>query len=225
MSLARTALKDFTAFVSAAVSSSSVSVDDGSASPEDPSPGDGSRVSIRPLALDRASRSHHAGEVLDLELTVAVSSRGEQALENTETLLTALESAGRYRVAPADHGTAAPGVFSFLVRIPVAVRLDVPVGPPVREPLHLQLGTGRLLHGTVVGPDGTPLASARVRAHASARTAASGPDGRFELLTTHDPTQHFTVEFNGTARRMSAESTDLPVTLRWEPADHERGTS
>lgn len=231
MSLARAALTEFAAFVSAAVSPDAATLEENleedTAEPDDPSPPSEGPVRIRPVALDRTSRSQRDGPVLDLELTVAVSSSGRRGLENTEALLTALEAAGRYRVAPLDRQgpPALPTVFSFLVRIPVAVRLDIPVGPPVREPLQLRMGTGRLLQGTLLDADGKPLAGARVRAHASARTASTGTDGGFELLTTHDDTQHFTVEFDGAARRISASSRDVPLTLRWEPPDHERGTS
>jgi hypothetical protein len=226
MSLARAALTEFAAFVSAAVSPDAATLEEDTAGPDDPPPPSEGPIRIRPVALDRTSRSQRDGPVLDLELTVAVSSSGRRGLENTEALLTALESVGRYRVAPLDRQglPAVPAVFSFLVRIPVAIRLDIPAGPPVREPLQLRMGTGYLLQGTVLGRDGKPLAGARVRAHASARTSTTGTDGRFELLTTHDDTQHFTVEFDGAARRISASSRDVPLTLRWEPPDDERGT-
>lgn len=227
MSVARAALTEFAAFVSAAVSPDAATLEEDAAEPDDPSPPSEGLIRIRPVALDRTSRSQRDGPVLDLELTVAVSSSGRRGLENTEALLTALESVGRYRVAPMDMQgpPAVPAVFSLLVRIPVAVRLDIPAGLPVREPLQVRMGTGRLLQGAVLGTDGKPLAGARVRAHASARTATTGMDGRFELLTTHDDTQHFTVEFDGASRRTSASSRDVPLTLRWEPSDHERGTS
>lgn len=233
MSVARIALTEFAAIVSAAVSPNTAYVDEGSAASSGP-PASGERqadpdspVRIRPVALTRTSRSHRDGQILDLELTVAVSSTGSHGLENIEALLTVVESMERYRAAPMERTAepAGPPAMGFLVKIPVAVRLQVPEGPPVLEPLHVHMETGRLLHGVVLGPGSRGLAGAQVHAHSSGRTATSGTDGWFEVLATEDATQHFSVKFKGASRRMSITSQDPPVTLRWAPAEHEREPS
>ncbi len=230
MSVARLALTEFTAVACAAVAPNTAYVDEGLAtsnnSPASQSELD-SPVKIRPMALTRTSRSHRDGQVLDLELTVAVSSSGSHGLENIEALLTVVESMERYRAAPLERMAELTGPLGlgFLVKIPVAVRLKVPEGPPVLEPLQLHMETGHLLHGMVVGQANKGIAGAHVHAYSSGRTATSGTDGWFELLTTYAATQHFSVEYKGAARRMSITSQDPPVTLRWVPAEHERESS
>lgn len=227
MSVARLALREFTEVACAAIAPNTAYLDDGLATADDAPAAQSNAVAIRPLALERTSRSHRDGPVLDLELTVAVSSSGDQGLENIEALLTAVEAMERYRIAPWERppDLVGPLRFGFLVRIPVAVRLQIPAAPPVREPLRLHMETGRLLHGVVVGRSSKGLAGVQVRAHSSNRTATSGKDGTFEVLATEDATQHFTVAFNGETRRLAVTSPKQPVTLRWEPADHEREPS
>lgn len=233
MSVARVALTEFTAVASAAVSPNTAYVDEGLAAADDaPAAHDSlanldSPVRIRPVSLTRTSRSHRDGPVLDLELTVAVSCTGSHGLENIEALLTALESTDRYRAAPMEKTAELAGPLSLglLVKIPVAVRLHVAEGPPVLEPLQLHMETGRLLHGVLVDHGSNGLAGAQIHAYSSGRTATSGTDGWFDLLTTHAAIQHFSVKFKGAARRMSINSQDPPVTLRWDPAEHERESS
>lgn len=211
MSLARSALAAFLEFVSDALTPEIVALDDGPPLP-------GTAVKIRPVALERTGRSQREYPVLDLELSVAVMCSGEQRLDNAEQLLKAMELTGGYRFAPLDgaFAVAEGDGIGYLVRMPVAVPLEVPVAPLVLELPHIHVAGAHRLHGMVIDADGRGIAGARIRSHTSTHSATSDSAGRFNLLGTHEVAQRFTVEFDGAERDMSVSAEDLPITLHWQ---------
>jgi hypothetical protein len=208
MSDVRTSLATLVDVLSSAVAPDSVGLQDGGPIPTDP-------VVVQVLTVERIGRSRRDGPVLDLELSAAVRCTGPRSLENVEQLLGAIESGAHYAVGP-----LAPSVgedrLGFLVRIPVTMRLPEPEGPPVREPVVVNALVGRHLYGVVVGPDGFGIAGASVRSLASSVEVQSDGKGRFEMLSTPDPVQEFSVGFRGATRQITVDADPLPVIIRWE---------
>ncbi|MFC8303148.1 hypothetical protein ACFUCV_05620 [Specibacter sp. NPDC057265] len=178
-------------------------------------------VAVQVLALNRVGRSRRAGPVLDLELAVSVVCTGGQRLENLEKLLTSLEGGSRYTTSALNAGAfpQAPGALGFQVHVPVAVPLEEPKAPPVREPLHVKMQTGRQLKGVVIDPAGNGLGGAWVRSRASGAAVACDQQGRFECFSTQEAEQLLTVEFRDTTQQFTANATMLPITLRWDGED------
>ncbi|MDJ0355992.1 hypothetical protein [Paenarthrobacter sp. PH39-S1] len=211
MSAVQVALSTLVDLLSSAVDPEKVRLEEDNS--EDPAP-----IAVRILSLDRIGRSRRDGPVLDLDLAVAVLSTGPRRLDNLEQLITAVERGSRYSTGPlerTDQIPSTPGI-GFLVHVPVSLRLDEPQGPPVREPLQIKTSVGRHLTGVVVGPGGKGLGGAYVRTGTSGPAVACDPLGRFQMLSTPDLLQQFTVEFNEISRQFTANAETLPVTLRWD---------
>lgn len=184
-----------------------------SAAPEGAAADDPS-VRLAVLGLTRLGRSTRDGPVLDLALLVRVLVAGPSALETTEALLTALERDAHHVVEPL--GPQDGGRLGFRVTVRVPVRMEQPVGPPVRHPLQVDVVPARLIAGTVVDAAGTGVAGAVVRARAGGRPVTADPDGRFRALGADAPEQDFVVEVQGATKVVQAATRAAPVIIRWE---------
>ncbi|WP_120522484.1 hypothetical protein [Arthrobacter celericrescens] len=179
-------------------------------------------VTVRPVALNRVGRSRRNGPLLDLELKVAIEARGPDCLTTMEKLLLAVERHSQYSVV--STGEFEPGEYSasireglgFLVRVPVSLAFEEPAGPPVLEPLIAETTVARRIHGRLVDIHNKGIPNAYIRAHSSATAVVSDATGHFEVLASADELQHFAVAVRGTEREMSASTSSLPVTIRWE---------
>lgn len=205
MGAAQTALLALAGALAGAAEPQSVSV------LTDPLAAPSGAVDVRPSALTRLGRSQRDGPILDLELLARVVATGPDAVETTERMLIALEREGRYAVEPLPE----PGL-GFQVRVRVAVRLDEAVGPPVLEPLRLDVRPARVLVGIVLDAAGHGVPDAVVRAEPGGPSAASDPEGRFRVLAWEAPTQRFVVEVDGATRTVDAATDTAPVVIRWE---------
>jgi hypothetical protein len=206
MSAARTALSGLLDALAAAVRPAQVDLHD------DAVPPGTAGVTVRPVSLDRVGRSRRDGPLLDLQLTVEVTSTGPQSLEWTEQMLTAVEQHERYSAGPL--GT--PGQLGFTVRVPVPVRLGEPTGPLVREPLRVETQVAWPVSGIVVDGHGRGVSGATVRSAFTGTTAACDAQGRFRLLAGGEPAQDFVVEVRGRTRSITASADELPVLIRWD---------
>jgi hypothetical protein len=208
VSALRTSLSQLVDVLADAVAPDTVGISDGGAAPVDP-------VVVRVVSVARVGRSRRDGPVLDLELAASVNCTGTRSIENVEQLLGALEHAPQYIVTPVERA-ATEDALGFLVRVPVAVRIPEPEAPLVREPAVITALVGRELAGVLIGKDERGISGARIRSHASGQQAESDANGRFRLLSTPDPVQEFTVEYRGSARRVTANADPLPLTIRWD---------
>jgi hypothetical protein len=211
MGVVRASLTELVGLLNDAITPDEITLDDGSRDErEEPS---GVPVSLKPTALTRVGRSRRDGPVLDLELTVRVECRGPRQLDNLEKLLLAVERHSQYTTAPAEAGPAGLG---FLVRIPVSLRVDEQSGPPVLEPMITNTVIGRTISGRLLDSHNNGIPHARIRAHSSANAVVSDDSGGFEVLASADELQHFAVLVRGTERQVTAATSTLPVTIRWE---------
>ncbi|MGD8214037.1 hypothetical protein [Aestuariimicrobium sp. Y1814] len=121
--MARRALDSLRATITDAVSPAVVGLADA------PNDGIEPAVLLTPVALRRVGRSRRHGALLDLELTVAVLTRGPDALDHLESLLVLAETTG-LTATPADSAGDQPGL-GLTLTLPVTVPLDEPTGPPV----------------------------------------------------------------------------------------------
>lgn len=208
VSALRTSLSQFIDVLSGAVAPDTVGLEDGDSTPADP-------VIVRVVSVDRVGRSRRDGPVLDLQLAASVRCTGSRSIENVEQLLRAVEDTPQYVVAPLERARDERAL-GFLVRIPVALRIPEPEAPLVREPAVITTIVGRELTGVLLGRDERGLAGARIRSQASGQQAESDGSGRFRLLGTPDDVQEFTVEYRGSARRVTAKADPLPLTIRWD---------
>jgi hypothetical protein len=208
VSALRTSLSQLVDVLAGAVAPDTVGLEDGGEAPADP-------VVVRVVSVDRVGRSRRDGPVLDLQLAASVRCTGTRSIENVEQLLRAVEDAPQYVVAPLERPLDGGGL-GFLVRVPVALRIQEPDAPLVTEPAVITTIVGRELTGVLFGKDERGLAGARIRSHASGQLAESDGNGRFRLLGTPDDVQEFTVEYRGSARRVTAKADPLPLTIRWD---------
>jgi hypothetical protein len=213
MGVVRTSLAELVGMLNDAIKPDEITLDDGSR--DDPEEPPDAPVTLRPTALARVGRSRRDGPVLDLELTARVECRGPRQLDNLEKLLLAVERHSQYTTAP-EAAQAATTSLGFLVRIPVSVRVDEPSGPPVLEPLIAHTVLGRTISGRLLDSQNHGIPNARIRAHSSANAVVSDDSGRFEVLASADELQHFAVAVRGTERQVTATTSTLPVTIRWE---------
>ena len=197
--------------------------DDGEpSSPDAPEAAPEAAVTVRAIALNRVGRSRRNGPLLDLELKVAVEARGPERLATMEKLLLAVERHSQYSVVSADEFE--PGEYrasireglGFLVRVPVSLDFEEPSGPLVLEPLIAETKLARRIQGRLVDIHNKGIPNAYIRAHSSASAVVSDATGHFEVLASADELQHFAVAVRGTEREMSASTSSLPVTIRWE---------
>jgi hypothetical protein len=212
MSAARTALLSLVSALSEAAEPAPVALEDGPDPVTPPRPG----VSLRPVALSRLGRSTRDGVLLDLELLARVAVSGPDALETTERLLVGLERDSKYVVEPLPPVPAGPAALGFDVRVRVPVRLEQPSGPPVREPMHVDLRPARQVAGQVLDADGGGIADALVRAGIGGRPVATDAEGRFRILVAEAPVQEFVIEVRGATRTVDARTQQSPVVIRWE---------
>ena len=224
----RSSLTELIGILRSAVEPDQLELDDGTLKTDDGPPS--VPVTVRSTSLSRVGRSRRDGPVLDLELTVAVECRGPRQLDNIEKLLLAVERHSKYTTLPAGNaniGTSGANdaqarnpvqtaLLGFLVRVPVSVRLDEPSGPPVLEPLIARTVIGRRISGQLLDIHNQGIPNARIRAHSSATAVVSDAAGRFEVLASADELQHFAVAVRGTEREVTATTSTLPVTIRWE---------
>lgn len=228
MGTVRSSLTELIGILRSAVEPDQLRLDDGSAETEDDPPD--VPVTVRTTSLSRVGRSRRDGPVLDLELTVAVECRGPRQLDNIEKLLLAVERDSKYTTFTAGGATtgalgtndvhvrnpAQKSLLGFLVRVPVSVRLDEPSGPPVLEPLITRTVIARRISGQLLDTRNQGIPNARIHAHSSATAVVSDAAGRFEVLASADELQHFAVAVHGTEREVTATTSTLPVTIRWE---------
>jgi len=213
MGVVRTSLTELVGLLNDAIRPDRIRLDDGAG--EDPEEAPDADVYLTPTALTRVGRSRRDGPILDLELTARVECRGPRQLDNLEKLLLAVERHSKYTTAPAAAEAPSAGL-SFLVRIPVSARVDEPSGPPVLEPLIAHTVAGRTISGRLLDSHNTGIPNARIRVHSSANAVVSDDSGRFEVLASADELQHFAVAVRGTERQLTATTSTLPVTIRWE---------
>ncbi len=216
----RSSLTELLGILSDAVSPVRVRFDDGS----EPPTGQFSDapVTVHAVAMNRVGRSRREGPLLDLELKVAVECHGPTQLDNMEKLLVAIEQNTQYSVVssgefqPDEYDAGIRQGLGFLVRVPVGISLDEPSGPPVAEPLLAATTLARLIHGRLVDVHNKGIPEAYIRPHSSATAVVSDPTGHFEVLVPADDLQHFVVAVRGTEREVSANTSSLPVIIRWE---------
>lgn len=216
----RSSLTELLGVLSDAISPERVRFDDGS----EPLTGQSTDapVTVHAVAMNRVGRSRREGPLLDLELKVAVECHGPTQLDNMEKLLIAIEQNTQYSVVssgefqPDEYDAGIRQGLGFLVRIPVGIRLDEPLGPPVTEPLVATTTVARRIHGRLVDVHNKGIADAYIRPHSSAAAVVSDPTGHFEVLASADELQHFVVAVRGTEREVSADTSSLPVIIRWE---------
>ena len=127
---------------------------------------DDAEVLLTPVALRRVGRSRRAGALLDLELTVAVTAQGPDAIDHLERLLVLAETRG-LAVASAPE----PPVLGLNLALPVTVSIDEPTGPRVETVVVDVLPTV-----TRDGPPGVPVGAAS-GASAYAIETSSTPEG------------------------------------------------
>ena len=217
----RSSLTDLLGVLSDAVAPDRLRFDDGS-DPATPESTADVPVTVHALAVNRVGRSRREGPLLDLELKVAVECHGPTQLDNMEKLLVALEHNSRYTVVsgsdvqPDDYASAIRGGLGFLVRVPVALSLEEPSGPLVTEPLIASTAIARRIRGRLVDVHNKGIPDAYIRAHSSATAVVSDPTGHFEVLASADDLQHFVVAVRGSEREVSADTSSLPVIIRWE---------
>ncbi len=210
MSVATSALQQLVDSLAEAIDGEPVRVENAAyAGPEAPSD---SAVTLRPVALNRLGRSLRDGPILDLELVVRVAARGPRALDLVEQAMLALEPDSRYTL---DEPQDAEGL-GFLIRARVGVRLEEPVGPPVQEPLRIDLRPVRSLVGVVVDAEGRGVPQARVATAVGGPPRISDEHGRFRILGSPGPRQQFQVEVAGMQRSVDCATDASPVVIRWE---------
>ncbi|MGC3955434.1 MAG: carboxypeptidase-like regulatory domain-containing protein [Propionicimonas sp.] len=155
-------------------------------------------------------RSRGRGAQLDLALTVAVHTGGEDVLDLTERLLAAAEQTTHLRIEPLP--VPADG-FGFLVTVAVGVPLDEPSGPPVKESV-VQLHPLATISGTVVDPAGVALPDVEVRSSLTRQQTTTDAAGRFTLPGLPSPT---TLTLHRGSHRTSLDvpgpATDLRIVL------------
>ena len=125
--MARRALDSLHAMITDAVSPAVVGLADAPTDADEP--GGEPAVLLTPIALRRVGRSRRHGALLDLELTVAVVTRGPDALDHLESLLVLAETTG-LTATPATM-TADQPVLGLTLTLPVTVPIEETTGPPV----------------------------------------------------------------------------------------------
>lgn len=216
----RSSLTELLGILSDAVSPERVRFDDGSEPPTGQATD--APVTVHAVAMNRVGRSRREGPLLDLELKVAVECHGPTQLDNMEKLLLAVEHHSQYSVVssgefqPDEYDAGIRQGLGFLIRIPVGIRFDEPSGPPVTEPLIATTTVARRIHGRLVDVHNKGIPDAYIRPHSSATAVVSDPTGHFEVLASADELQHFVVAVRGTEREVSANTSSLPVIIRWE---------
>lgn len=220
MSAAQAALVGLAAALATAAEPAAVSLDVEGAPPPEPMPApDGAptpAIRLRPVSLTRLGRSTRDGALLDLELLTLVTVAGAGGLDAAERLIVGLERDSRYAVEPAPREDAPPGTLAFGVRVRVPVRIPEVSGPPVLEPLRLDLRTARLLEGVVRDAQGRPVPDAVVRAVVGGRPVVADAEGRFRLLAGDEDVTDVDVEVRGETRTVQATTSTAPVVIRWE---------
>lgn len=218
MSAAQAALVGLAAALATAAETAAVSLDVEGAPQPTPAP-DGAptpAIRLRPVSLTRLGRSTRDGALLDLELLTLVTVAGAGGLDAAERLIVGLERDSRYAVEPAPREDAPPGTLAFGVRVRVPVRIPEVSGPPVLEPLRLDLRTARLLEGVVRDAQGRPVPDAVVRAVVGGRPVVADAEGRFRLLAGDEDVTDVDVEVRGETRTVQATTSTAPVVIRWE---------
>ena len=216
----RSSLTELLGILSDAVSPVRVRFDDGSEPPTGQSID--APVTVHAVAMNRVGRSRREGPLLDLELKVAVECHGPTQLDNMEKLLVAIEQNTEYSVVssgefqPDEYDAGIRQGLGFLVRVPIGISLDEPSDPPVAEPLLAAAAVARLIHGRLVDVHNKGIPEAYIRPHSSGTAVVSDPTGHFEVLASADDLQHFVVAVRGTEREVSANTSSLPVIIRWE---------
>ncbi|OFI36873.1 hypothetical protein BIU82_12245 [Arthrobacter sp. SW1] len=221
MGVVQASLTGLLGILSDAVSPARVHLeDDGEPSPGGAPPD--AAVTVRSVALNRVGRSRRNGPLLDLELKVAVETRGRDCLALMEQMLLAVERHSQYSIVstgefePGEYTASIRDGLGFLVRVPVSLAFEEPSGPPVLEPLIAETMVARRIHGRLVDIHNKGIPNAYIRAHSSVTAVVSDATGHFEVLASADELQHFAVAVRGKEREMSASTSSLPVTIRWE---------
>ncbi|MDP9906610.1 MULTISPECIES: hypothetical protein [Arthrobacter] len=220
MGVVRSSLTELLGILSDAVSPVRVRFDDGSEPPIGQSPD--APVTVHAVAMNRVGRSRREGPLLDLELKVAVECHGPMQLDNMEKLLVAIEQNTQYSVVssgefqPDEYDAGIRQGLGFLVRVPIGISLDEPSEQPAAEPRLAATTVARLIHGRLVDIHNKGIPEAYIRPHSSAAAVVSDPTGHFEVLASADDLQHFVVAVRGTEREVSANTSSLPVIIRWE---------
>lgn len=194
---------------------------------------------VRPLALDRVGRSHREGAILDLELTVAVTTHGPHAVDMLERHLVTIErsqfSARPLTPASARAGSTADDrlvtALGLVVAVPVSVRLEEPLPPIVTQPPVVRVQPLSGLEGTVVDADRRGIRGAVIRSSTTGMTSVSDGSGRFRLLTTGEPTRidvsvrgrHHTVEV-GAVGADGAPTRSMQIMLDGEDGNIQQAT-
>ncbi|MEZ2390540.1 hypothetical protein AB6813_13510 [bacterium RCC_150] len=221
MGVVRTSLTELLGILADAVSPERVRFDDGSEAPTSQSTGD-APITVHAVAVHRVGRSRREGPLLELELKVAVECHGPTQLDNMEKLLLAVEHNSQYSVVSNgeiqqdEYDSSIRDGLGFLVRVPVALRFDEPVGPLMTEPLVASPTSGRRIHGRLVDVHNKGIPDAYIRPHSAAAAVVSDPTGHFEVLASTDELQHFVVAVRGAEREVSANTSSLPIIIRWE---------
>lgn len=144
---------------------------------------------LRPVALVRVGRSRRGGAILDLELTVEVTTHGPKALATMERHLVTIERSqpgARAEPSSSDRSPAddlACGL-SVVVILPVAVCLTEPQPPLVTQQPVVEVHFVTSLDGVLLDMNNHPIIGAVVRLAATGVTCVSDKAGRFRLLTT-----------------------------------------
>ncbi|MFH5878898.1 hypothetical protein [Arthrobacter sp. NA-172] len=216
----RSSLTELLGILSDAVLPERVRFDDNSEPPTDPSTH--AAVTVHAVAVNRVGRSRRDVPLLDLELKVAVECHGPTQLDNMEKLLLAVEHNSQYSVVssgefePDEYDAGIRQGLGFLIRIPVGIRLEEPSDPHATEPPIATTTVPRRIHGRLVDVHNKGIPDAYIRAHSSATAVVSDPTGHFEVLASADEVQHFVVAVRGTEREVPANTSSLPVIIRWE---------
>jgi len=170
---------------------------------------------VRDLALRHGARLHGVvkgpdGPVSGARVSVYVSRPGQDDLEKHATSL----ADGTYDFPAVEKGMAlvvatkgglylegAPeDVWNAIQRPDEAKELKIEVGESGDVAKDLEMKRGSIVEGRVDGPDGSPLAGARVAAPGVEDSRPTGADGAFKLLgVTPGPTVQLSCEKEGLA--------------------------
>jgi len=171
---------------------------------------------VRPVALERVGRSRRGGAILDLELTLEVTTHGPEALATIERHFVTIEQSHLAARAESSFdrrpsGFDAAPALRLLVVAPVSVSLTEPRAPLVTQQPVVEVHFVTQLDGVLLDTENLPIAGAVVRLATTGVTSVSDKAGRFQLLTTTGARGPAPIEVTVRGHRYSTEVEPRPT--------------